>query len=210
MLAGTSTVVVVCAKSVVRMKAYTLVLLVAVLAVALGYCDGALTLFSLFNFKEIWLKRPYTGPEVVIEIIGADLNPRANRFFDRWSKPDMYVLVEHGETDRRTQIEGNTYRPRFLWKTKMPFYKTMGMRFVVNDANVLKEDEVMGRAFIDIGEIAEMMKTGEPGLFSLGENIGVLKVVVTPPPADLKERGGALTFYSTVKRLDAPEVAILD
>merc|ERR1712194_52068 len=121
-----------------------------------------------------------------------------------------YVLVEHGETDRRTQIEGNTYRPRFLWKTKMPFYKTMGMRFVVNDANVLKEDEVMGRAFIDIGEIAEMMKTGEPGLFSLGENIGVLKVVVTPPPADLKERGGALTFYSTVKRLDAPEVAIPD
>ena len=116
----------------------------------------------------------------------------------------MYVIVEHGETDRRTQIEGNTYQPRFLWKTKMPFYKTMGMRFEVNDANVLKEDEVMGRAFIDIEDIAAMMKTGEPGLLSLGENIGVLKVVVTHPPADLRESRGAFAFASTVKRLDAP------
>ena len=81
--AGTKTVAV-GAKSVVNMRAYTLVVIVAVLAVVLGYCDGALTLFSLFNFKEIWLKRPYNGPEVVVEIIGADLNPRANRFFDRW------------------------------------------------------------------------------------------------------------------------------
>eukprot|EP00581_Thalassiosira_minuscula_P019701 CAMPEP_0183727580 /NCGR_PEP_ID=MMETSP0737-20130205/25898_1 /TAXON_ID=385413 /ORGANISM="Thalassiosira miniscula, Strain CCMP1093" /LENGTH=185 /DNA_ID=CAMNT_0025959247 /DNA_START=202 /DNA_END=759 /DNA_ORIENTATION=- len=185
------------------MKAYTLVLIVAIVAVATGYADAAMNIFNLVNLKEIWLQRPYTGPEVVVEIIGVDLNRRANRFFDRWSNPDVYVTIEHFETERKTQIEGNTYQPRFLWKTKMPHYKTYGMRFVVYDANVLKDDEVVGRAFIDTDQIADMMKTMEPGLLSLGENIGVMKVAVTAPPTDLREKG-TFPLTSTVKRLDAP------
>lgn len=206
MLAIVATVVVACAKKVINMKAYTLVPLTVVLAsVALGFCDGAyLDLFSILNLKEIWLKRPYDGPEVVVEIIGADLNNRANRLFDRWSRPDTFVTIEHGTTKRHTQIEGNTYRPRFLWKTKMPYYNTRGIQFLVNDANVLRDDDVVGRAFIDIEKIADMMRTGEPELLSLGENIGILKVVVTPLPADLKEKKGVFALTATVKQLALP------
>eukprot|EP00579_Thalassiosira_antarctica_P018597 CAMPEP_0201948038 /NCGR_PEP_ID=MMETSP0903-20130614/55254_1 /ASSEMBLY_ACC=CAM_ASM_000552 /TAXON_ID=420261 /ORGANISM="Thalassiosira antarctica, Strain CCMP982" /LENGTH=186 /DNA_ID=CAMNT_0048491203 /DNA_START=68 /DNA_END=628 /DNA_ORIENTATION=+ len=178
-------------------------LIVAILAVALGYCDGgALTLLRMELI--FWLQRPYTGPEIVVEIIGVDLNNRANRFLDRWSRPDTFVTIEHGQTERHiTQVEGNTYQPRFLWKTKMRFYETMGMRFLVSDANVLRGDDVVGRAFIDSDRIADMMRTGEPGLLSLGENIGIMKIVVTLPPSDLKEKG-ALPFTSKVKRLDMP------
>eukprot|EP00579_Thalassiosira_antarctica_P018295 CAMPEP_0201949084 /NCGR_PEP_ID=MMETSP0903-20130614/55794_1 /ASSEMBLY_ACC=CAM_ASM_000552 /TAXON_ID=420261 /ORGANISM="Thalassiosira antarctica, Strain CCMP982" /LENGTH=127 /DNA_ID=CAMNT_0048492283 /DNA_START=316 /DNA_END=699 /DNA_ORIENTATION=- len=61
----------------------------------------------------------------------------------------------------------------------MRFYETMGMRFLVSDANVLRGDDVVGRAYIDSDRIAEMMRTGEPGLLSLGENIGIMKIVVT-------------------------------
>ena len=183
------------------------VLIVAILAVALGSCDGRLSPFSILKFNGpnlSLLNRPYNGPEIVVEIIGVDLNHRANRFLDRWSRPDTHVTIEHGQTERhRTQVEGNTYQPRFLWKTKMRFYKTMGMRFLVSDANVMREDDVVGRAFIDSDRIADMMRTGEPGLLSLGENIGIMKIVVTLPPSDLKEKG-ALPFTSKVKRLDMP------
>ena len=182
-------------------KVYASVFIVAILAIVLGNGVGAYNIFSLLNLKEIWLKRPYNGPEVVVEIIGADLNRRANRFFDRWSNPDTFVIVEHGKLERHTQIEGNTYQPRFLWKTKMPFRKSRGFRFQVNEANVLRDTVVMGRAFIDIDRVAEMMNTGEPALLSLGESIGVLKVMVTHPPHDLKEHG---VFSSHLKQLDAP------
>eukprot|EP01083_Nonionella_stella_P048807 130291_1 len=168
--------VLVFSKKIINMGAYTLVPIVAILAVILGNSAGAISIHSIVNLKEIWLKRPYAGPEVVIEIVGADLNRRANRFFDRWSSPDTFITVHHCETERHSQIDGNTYQPRYLWKTKMPFCKTMGMRFVVKDANVLQEDQVIGRAFIDFERIKEMMDTGEPGLLSLGENIGVLKI----------------------------------
>ena len=83
----------------------------------------------------------------------------------------------------------------------MRFYKTMGMRFLVSDANVMREDDVVGRAFIDSDRIADMMRTGEPGLLSLGENIGIMKIVVTRPPPDLRERG-VLSLTSKVKPLD--------
>jgi len=178
-------------------------LIVAILAVALGYCDGgALTLLRMeLNF---WLQRPYWTWDSRWEIIGVDLNNRANRFLDRWSRPDTFVTIEHGQTERHiTQVEGNTYQPRFLWKTKMRFYKTMGIRFLVSDANVLRGDDVVGRAFIDTDRIADMMRTGEPGLLSLGENIGIMKIVVTLPASDLKEKG-VLPLTSKVKRLDMP------
>lgn len=189
-------------QKIINMKAYTLVLIVAILGVSMGSA-APLSVFSFLNIKAIWFKRPYYGPEVVIEIIGADMNNRANRLFDYWTSPDTFVSIQHGDTERHTQIEGNTYQPRFLWKTKMPYRKSKGFHFHVMEANVIRGNAVMGRAFIDTDKIAEMMRTKESGLLSLGENIGVLKIVVSPPPEDLKERG---VFSSTVKRLDGPEV----
>lgn len=82
----------------------------------------------------------------------------------------------HGESDRSTQIEGNTYTPRFLWKTKMPFNENMGLHFHVMEANVVKGNDVMGRAFIDKEQIQEMLEEGGSFLLSVGENIGVIKV----------------------------------
>ena len=86
----------------------------------------------------------------------------------------------------------------------MPYYNTRGIQFLVNDANVLRDDDVVGRAFIDMEKIADMMRTGEPELLSLGENIGILKVVVTPLPADLKEKKGVFALTATVKQLALP------
>jgi len=84
----------------------------------------------------------------------------------------------------------------------MPFDKTMGLRFVVKEADVLKGDSVIGRAFIDKGRIKEMMESEESALLSLGENIGIVKIRVTKPPAELKHTG-CFTLNPKVKKLDA-------
>eukprot|EP00552_Chaetoceros_brevis_P001818 CAMPEP_0197737804 /NCGR_PEP_ID=MMETSP1435-20131217/11056_1 /TAXON_ID=426625 /ORGANISM="Chaetoceros brevis, Strain CCMP164" /LENGTH=173 /DNA_ID=CAMNT_0043326449 /DNA_START=1 /DNA_END=522 /DNA_ORIENTATION=+ len=155
-----------------------------------------------FNFLAVWFKRPYKGPQLVVEIIGADMNVRGNRFFDFWSKPDSYVTCRHGDTDRRTQIEGNTYNPRFVWQASMPHKSKYGFHFEVMEANVLKGDNVMGRAFLDIKQVKEMIKSGEPALLSMGENIGKLKVQLSHLPNKLS----VSTFQSTPLMLDdAPQ-----
>mmetsp|Transcript_22387 Transcript_22387/g.34100 ORF Transcript_22387/g.34100 Transcript_22387/m.34100 type:complete len:195 (+) Transcript_22387:97-681(+) len=185
------------------MKAFTIILLIALLSAAPHRLHASILHFkSIANIKAILFQRPDTRPQVVVEIIGADLNHRANRFFDRWSRPDVYTLIHHGSVDRQTQVEGNTDEPRFLFKTKMPFDKTMGLRFVVKEADVLKGDSVIGRAFIDKGRIKEMMESEESALLSLGENIGIVKIRVTKPPAELKHTG-CFTLNPKVKKLDA-------
>ena len=133
-------------------------------------------------------KRPYTGPEIVVEIIGADMNLRANRFFDYWSKPDIMVTFHHNDVDEQTQVEANTYQPRFLYKTKIPFHKKYGIRFHVMEANFLSGHEVMGRAFIDKEEIAELLESGEPRLLSVGENIGVIMIRLEFLPKQVKQK----------------------
>lgn len=136
----------------------------------------------------VWFQRPYDGPEIIVEIIGADMNLRANRFFDYWSKPDIMVTFHHGDVDEQTQIEGNTYQPRFLYKTKIPFRPKFGIRFHVMEANVLAGNEVMGRAFIDKEQIAELLESGEPVLLSVGENIGVIMIRLEYLPKQLKQK----------------------
>eukprot|EP00585_Thalassiosira_rotula_P012653 CAMPEP_0196130798 /NCGR_PEP_ID=MMETSP0910-20130528/1052_1 /TAXON_ID=49265 /ORGANISM="Thalassiosira rotula, Strain GSO102" /LENGTH=188 /DNA_ID=CAMNT_0041390173 /DNA_START=172 /DNA_END=738 /DNA_ORIENTATION=- len=168
------------------MKAFTIILLIALLSAAPHRLHASILHFkSIANIKAILFQRPDTRPQVVVEIIGADLNHRANRFFDRWSRPDVYILLHHGSVDRETQVEGNTDEPRFLFKTKMPFFKTMGLRFVVKEADVLQGDSVIGRAFIDTGRIKELMDSEESALLSLGEDIGILKIRVTKLPPEL-------------------------
>mmetsp|Transcript_32783 Transcript_32783/g.69177 ORF Transcript_32783/g.69177 Transcript_32783/m.69177 type:complete len:192 (-) Transcript_32783:247-822(-) len=189
------------------MKAYTLVLVVAIVAVAFGYADAALNLFGIVNLKKIWLERPYNGPEVVVEVVGVDMNREANRLFDKWSRPDTFVNIEHGRVERKTQVEGNTCQPRFLWKAKMPHYKSLGMRFIVMEANVLKDNEVIGRAYIGAERIDHMLSASKPKpeLLSLGENIGNISVALTHPPKNLTKSETVGMFpmmTSTVTPLD--------
>lgn len=68
--------------------------------------------------NQIYL-RPYKGPECVVEIIGADLNEKSNSNFDRFSKPDISVEVCHNKRTRKTQTEGNSFTPRYLWSAKV-------------------------------------------------------------------------------------------
>lgn len=175
------------------MKASHLLLILAAIAIV-GSANGI-----TFNFLAVWFKRPYKGPQIVVEIIGADMNIRGNRFFDFWSKPDSYVTCYHGDADRRTQIEGNTYNPRFVWQAKMPYKSKHGFHFELMEANVIKGDNVMGRAFLDTKQVEEMIKSGEPALLSMGENIGKLKVQLSHLPQNL----GTSTFNSKLPMLDA-------
>lgn len=141
-----------------------------------------------FDFFSVWFQRPYNGPEIIVEIVGADMNMRANRFFDYWSKPDIMVTFHHGDHDESTQIEGNTYQPRFMYKVKIPYLTQYGLRFQVMEANVLKGNEVMGRAFIDKEEIVELLDSEEPRLLSVGENIGVIMIRLARLPKQLKQK----------------------
>jgi hypothetical protein len=141
-----------------------------------------------FDFVSVWFQRPYNGPEIIVEVIGADMNQRANRFFDYWSKPDIMVTFHHGDHDEHTQIEGNTFQPRFLYKTKIPYRPKYGLHFHVMEANVLKGNQVMGRAFIDKEQITALLNSGQPALLSLGENIGVVMIRLFYLPKQLKEK----------------------
>lgn len=138
------------------------------------------------NLWAVWFKRPYKGPECVVEIVGADLNKRPNKRLDRWSKPDIIVECQHARYSRKTQIEGNTYKPRFLWSAKMPLKAARGFLFTVYDANVFERNEVIGRAFIGPLEAEEMIQTEKPKLIPIGYNIGQLKVQIYKTPAYLK------------------------
>uniref|UniRef100_A0A7S3PVX3 C2 domain-containing protein n=1 Tax=Chaetoceros debilis TaxID=122233 RepID=A0A7S3PVX3_9STRA len=158
-------------------KSFLTILLFAVL----GFVES-----RTLNLWAVWFKRPNKGPECVVEIVGADLNRRPNKRFDRWSKPDIIVECQHAKFSRKTQIEGNTFKPRFLWAAKMPLKSTRGFIFTVYDANVFKGDQVIGRAFIGPLEAEEMIQTENPKLIPIGYNIGQLKVQIYKTPAYLK------------------------
>jgi len=138
-----------------------------------------------FNFVAVWLKRPYKGPQCVVQVIGVDLDPVANKRFDYWSNCDPMVEVRHSRWERRTQIEGNTYSPRYLWSVKMPYQKKKGFGFTVLDANVLEANHVMGRAFLTAEEVQEMKSNNTTKILSLGDGIGIIKVGITSVPKQL-------------------------
>mmetsp|Transcript_5650 Transcript_5650/g.7075 ORF Transcript_5650/g.7075 Transcript_5650/m.7075 type:complete len:187 (+) Transcript_5650:62-622(+) len=141
------------------------------------------------QFWNVWLKRPYKGSQLVIEVVGADLNKRANRFFDFWSKPDTYIKCEHGDNERKTQIEPNTYTPRYLWQSKMPYESNTGFRFRVMEANVIKGDDVVGRAHISAADVRRMMKSREFRLLRIGDGIGSIVVRLSRPAEELRMKG---------------------
>lgn len=90
-----------------------------------------------FNLWAVWFKRPYKGPQCVLEIIGADSKQRSNSGFDHWSKPDILVECRHARSTHHTQIEGNTFVPRFVYSAKIPYKSLRGFTFTVYDANCL-------------------------------------------------------------------------
>ena len=124
-----------------------------------------------------WFEYEHNGPECVVEVVGADLNPPANQF-DLFSKPDCYVTVKHHRCERSTQIEGNTFRPRYLWSAKMPWVKKQGFIFYVWENNVVQEDDVVGRAYISPDDATKMIASNEPKLLSIGDGIGKIKVQI--------------------------------
>mmetsp|Transcript_18778 Transcript_18778/g.28536 ORF Transcript_18778/g.28536 Transcript_18778/m.28536 type:complete len:205 (+) Transcript_18778:98-712(+) len=141
-----------------------------------------------WNFLAPWTDRPYKGPECVVEIIGADLNEKSNSNFDRFSKPDISVEVSHNKRTRKTQTEGNSFTPRYLWSAKMPYRSNRGFAFTVYENNVVKGDDIMGRAYISAEDAKEMIDEKLPAkLLSIGEGIGVVKVQIYATPQYLKE-----------------------
>lgn len=134
-----------------------------------------------FRFFKVWFKRPYAGPQCVVDVVGADLRVRANKNLDFWSKPDVKVEVRHKKEYRATHIEPNTFRPRFLFSSKMPFYRGKGFCFTVYDVNVLEKNDVIGRIFVNASRVRKAMEDEAPMLMSLGEGIGTLKVRFSCP-----------------------------
>jgi hypothetical protein len=141
-----------------------------------------------FDVFSVWLKRPYKGPECVVEVVGVDLDEKANKRFDRWSKPDVMVTCTHDRWDRSTQIEGNTLKPRFVWQAKMPWKKEKGFDFTVYDANVLIGNSVMGRTFISAKKAREIINSDKSVLLSVGEGVGTLKINMFRTPVSLKKK----------------------
>uniref|UniRef100_A0A7S3QBW3 C2 domain-containing protein n=1 Tax=Chaetoceros debilis TaxID=122233 RepID=A0A7S3QBW3_9STRA len=134
-----------------------------------------------------WFERPYDGPECVVSVIGVDLVKGPNRHFDLLSKPDVSVECRHGNKVERTQIISNSYDPRFMWATMMPFRPKDGFLFTVHENNVILPDHVMGRAFITHEDAVRYMKDGDVPLLSIGTNIGTIKVKLVAPTSIKKE-----------------------
>ena len=114
--------------------------------------------------------------ECVVDIVGADLQIRSNNHLDRFSRPDVQVTCLHGKAKRTTQTESNCYDPRFLFRSKMPYYYNEGFAFTVLDVDRINGNEVIGRCYVDPQTAETVMKEKKPLLLSLGDGIGVLKV----------------------------------
>ena len=155
-------------------------ILLIVLALIAQTCES-----RTFNFVAVWFKRPYKGPQCVVEVVGADLDPISNQRFDSWSKPDVLVECRHSSWTRKTPIEGNTCKPRWLWQTKMPHKAKKGFGFTVYDVNVLKGNEVIGRAFISANEANQLKATDGSKVLTLGDGIGTIRVNICKVPMSI-------------------------
>jgi len=155
------------------------------------------------SFMDVWFKRPYKGPQCIVEIVGADLDPVSNKRFD-WVKPDIMVKCTHSKWTAETSIEGNTYQPRWVWQTKMPHKEEKGFAFTVYDVNVLKGNEVIGRSFLTAIEANELKATDSSKVLSLGDGIGSLKVSISQLPAKLDGKIMKLPELKAV--MDVPKI----
>ena len=98
---------------------------------------------------------PIKGDAVLVEIYGADLfvkggDKSANMKFDGWfgRKPDCYVTLKHGSQKGQTQVEGNTFSPRFYETRKLKLERGKGFEFQVWESDVLSKDRIVGRCWV--------------------------------------------------------------
>lgn len=145
-------------------------------------------------------RRPYRGPICVIEIVGAELKPIANRGLDWRSRfgliskgtPDLRVEWKHGSASGETQIEESTYTPSWFYSCKLAYTQGEGINFRVVDVDTFSSNEVVGRCFCPAARMREAMESNTPIVMSLGEGVGKLKVLVHGP---FKSRSGMLTNH---------------
>ena len=125
--------------------------------------------------------------------------------------PDTHVMIEHGQIEwHSTQVwkqHVSIVPAAFPLEDKDAILQADGDTVLVSDANVLSGDDVLGGEFFIVTGLRIWCGWGEPGLLSLGENIGTMKIVVMLPPSDLKEKG-ALPLTSKVEQLDLPSARL--
>jgi C2 domain len=122
------------------------------------------------------------GPQIIIEVIGADLKVGSARYMDHgFSRPDPLVIIQHGGAERSTQTEYNELSPRFMYSTKLPYRENHGFSFTVMDVDVTSDNDFIGRAYVDAATAKYYMKLHAPMTLSLGEGIGILKVKIKLP-----------------------------
>ncbi len=157
------------------------------------------------------LHRPRLDQEQCeIEIIGADLSKEASN--DWFSKPDPQVIVKHHVYHRRTEVERNTYKPRFLWKSRMPLFtkKGKGFSFDMVEHDALTQNKTIGRAFLSADDANKMIESKKAMKISLGHGIGTMKVRITMMDGKYMEKKklGRFNqpFFSEVDDLSGDEV----
>jgi len=70
----------------------------------------------------------------------------------------------------------------------MPYSASSGFGFTVYDANVVKGNEVIGRAFISPQEAEELKSCDGSKILSLGDGVGTIKVNIGDVPKKLDKR----------------------
>lgn len=122
------------------------------------------------------------GPQIIVEVIGADLRIGSSRYIDHgWSRPDPQVIIRHGNAERATQTEYNDLSPRFMFSTKIPYKEGRGFAFTVIDVDVTTGHDFIGRCFVDAATVKHYMKHRLPITLSLGDGVGILKVKIKLP-----------------------------
>ncbi len=156
------------------------------------------------------LHRPRLDQEnCEVEIIGADLSTEATS--DWFSKPDPLIIVKHHVYTRKTEVERNTFKPRFLWKSRMPLFTKKGKGFSFNmvEHDAVGQDIIIGRAYLNSGEVDEMIKSNKARKISLGHGIGYMKIKITMMSGKYMEKRQAgrfsQPFFSEVDDLSSDE-----
>ncbi len=94
----------------------------------------------------------------------------ANLKFESWwkGKPDCYVKFRHGKQRGQTQVEGNTFSPRFYETRKLKYQKGEGFEFQVWESDIIGSDRIVGRCWVSADKAKRAMKHDTPVLAKLG------------------------------------------
>ena len=91
------------------------------------------------------------------------------------------MKFRHGKQRGQTQVEGNTFSPRFYETRKLKYQKGEGFEFQVWESDIIGSDKIVGRCWVSADKAKKAMKNDTPVLAKLGAGIGRLKVLFTGP-----------------------------